>query len=172
MEVPMEVWKCRWKYGSADGRWKCVLREGWDGPFRPPYMFTYCVCKTFVLSRCSIVWQCSIFGRGKLCFCVRIVCATFVLSRCSIFPQLPVKMFHLWARGVVFVCVMCVQLSCCQDVPSFGSFLSRCSIFGRGSCVSVCVLCVQLSCCQDVPSFGSFPSRCSIFGRGELFLCA
>ena len=24
------IWKCRWKYGSAS------VREGWDGPFRPP----------------------------------------------------------------------------------------------------------------------------------------
>ena len=26
----MEIRKCRWKYGSAS------VREGWDGPFRPP----------------------------------------------------------------------------------------------------------------------------------------
>ena len=29
MEAPMEVWKRRWKYGSAS------VREGWDGPLRP-----------------------------------------------------------------------------------------------------------------------------------------
>ena len=68
-----------------------------------------------------------------MCVCMCIVCATFVLSRCCIFRQLFVKMFHLSARKVVFVCVcacaLCVQLSCCQDVASFGSFSSRCSIF-------------------------------------------
>ena len=67
-----------------------------------------------------------------MCVCMCIVCATFVLSRCCIFWQLLVKMFHLSARKVAYVCVcacaLCVQLSCCQDVPSFGSFSSRCHV--------------------------------------------
>ena len=129
-----------------------------------------------------------------MCACMCIVCATFVLSRCCIFWQLLVKMFHLSARKVVFVCVracaLCVQLSCCQDVASFGCIvcatfmLSRCCIFRQllvkmfhlstrkvvFVCVRACALCVQLSCCQDVASFGSFSSRCSIFWRGKLCL--
>ena len=68
----------------------------------------------------------------------------------------------------VCACVLCVQLLCCQDVASFGSFSSRCSIFWRGKlCLYVCVhvYCVcnfravkmlHLSAAsrQDVPSFG------------------
>ena len=38
-----------------------------------------------------------------------IVCVTFVLSRCFILRQLLVKMFHLLARKVVFVCVYIFQ---------------------------------------------------------------
>ena len=113
-----------------------------------------------------------------MCACMCIVCATFVLSRCCVFWQLLVKMFHLSARKVVFVCVracaLCVQLSCCQDVTSFGSFSSRCFIFRRGKlCFYVCVhvYCVcnfrvvkmlHLSAAsrQDVPSFGEESCVC------------
>ena len=56
----------------------------------------------------------------------------------------------------------------CQDVPSFGGFLSRCSIFRQGesfcvcSSVNVCVcgsLAVKMfhlsaASCQDAPSLG------------------
>ena len=128
------------------------------------------------LSRCSIYWQGNLFA--CMCACLCIVCATFVLSRCCIFRQLLVKMFHLSARKVVFVCVhacaLCVQLSCCQDVASFGSFSSRCSIFRRGKlCLYVCVhvhcvcnfravkmLHLSAASRQDVPSFGEESCVC------------
>ena len=103
----------------------------------------------------------------------------YVCNFCSAFWQLLVKTFHLSAgKGVcmyVSTCPSCVQLSCWQDVSSFGSFSSRCSIFRRGKlclhvCVCACPLCVQLSCCQEISSFGSFSSRWSIFRRGKLCL--
>ena len=118
-------------------------------------------------------------SKGKFLCCARLyMCATFVLSRCCIFRQLLVKMFHLSARKVVFVCVcecaLCVQLSCCQDVASFGSFSSRCSIFRRGKlCLYVCVnvhcvcnfravkmLHLSAASRQDVPSFGEESCVC------------
>ena len=112
-----------------------------------------CVCATFVLSKCFIFWKLLVkmfhLSAGKVvfvCMCVYmcIVCATFVLSRCLIFWQLLVNMLHLLARKVMFVCVcacaLCVQLSCCQDVLSFGSFSSTCCIFWqRKLCLYVCV---------------------------------
>ena len=92
------------------------------------------------------------FGKEScvcMCVCMCIVCATFVLSRCPIF-WLGKLCLH------VAMCV-CVQLSCCQDVPSFSSYSSRCSIFWRSKlfacmCVCMCILCVTFVL-----------SRCSIF---------
>ena len=69
------------------------------------------------------------------------VCVDSVLSRCLIFCQLPAKMPHLSAGGVV-----CVHVCVCVD-----SVLSRCLIFcqlpakmpdlsaGGVVCVHVCV---------------------------------
>ena len=78
------------------------------------------------------------FG-GESCVCIYV--GVHVHCVCNFYG---VKMFHLSARKVVFVCVcvcaLCVQLSCCQDVSSFGSFSSRCSIFRRGKLrLYVCV---------------------------------
>ena len=89
------------------------------------------------------------------------------LAMCCVCNFRAVKMFHLSAisrqdvpsfGGGSCVCVCCVFnfRAVKIDVPSFGSFSSRCSIFRQGKlCMCVLrVLCVQLSCCQDVPSFG------------------
>ena len=162
---------CNQDVHPSKGKFLCCARL---------YMCT--LYATFILSFGSFLSRCSIFWQGKLfaclCVCMCIVCATFVLSRCCIFRQLLVKMFHLSARKVVFVCVcacaLCVQLLCCQDVASFGSFSSRCSIFRRGKlgfyvCVHVYCVCnfcavkmLHLSAAsrQDVPSFGKESCVC------------
>ena len=68
----------------------------------------------------------------------------------------------------------------CQDVPSFGNSLSRCSIFRQVTLSSLCVyvcMCVCVSgrlgprVCQDGPSFGNSLSRCSIFRQVTLLSC-
>ena len=73
----------------------------------------------------------------------------------------------------MFVFHVFMWLFGCQDVPSFGGFLSRCSIFRQGEsfcvCSSVNVWFMWLFGGQDVPSFGGFLSRCSIFRQGESF---
>ena len=103
------------------------------------------------------------------------------MSGCSILWQQPVRMFHLSSGDpfVLWVCMcVCVCVSgrlgprVCQDAPSFGNSLSRCSIFRQVTllssvCVCVC-MCVCLgvwvlvyvrrlhplaTACQDVPSF-------------------
>ena len=69
---------------------------------------------------------------------------------------------------LMFVFHVFMWLFGCQDVPSFGGFLSRCSIFRQGesfcvcSSVNVCVcgsLAVKMfhlsaASCQDAPSLG------------------
>ena len=76
---------------------------------------------------------------------------------------------------------MCVSVRLgpcvCQDAPSFGNSLSRCSIFRQ---VTLCPLCVYVfvyvcvsgrlgpCICQDAPSFGNSLSRCSIFRQVTL----
>ena len=115
-----------------------------------------CVCSVFAngfqLSRCSIfrqfpikMFHLSVGGVSALC-----VCYVFVNGFHA------VKMFHLSAASHQDVpsfgggsqCIVCVLrvrewLPCCQDVPSFGSFPSRCSIFRWGESVHcVCVMCL------------------------------
>ena len=85
-------------------------------------------------------------------------------------------MFHL-SSGDPFVLYVCVsgRLSprVCQDAPSFGNSLSRCSIFRQVTrvCMCVCVSGRLGPCvCQDTLSFGNSLSRCSIF-RKETSVC-
>ena len=103
--------------------------------------------------------------------CIMCVCVDSVLSRCLIFCQLPGKMPHLSAGGVVCVHVYYV----CVGVDSV---LSRRLIFcrlpakmphlsaGGVVCVHVCV-CVDsvLSRCL------SYLPRCTIFRQAELHVC-
>ena len=85
-------------------------------------------------------------------------------NNCFVLLGLPlVKMLHLCpaynqdvhpSKGI-FLCfarflhVSCMQLSCCPDVPSFGSFSSRCFIFRRRKLylhVCVCATFVLTRC--------------------------
>ena len=129
------------------------------------------LCCQDVASFGSFSSRCSIFRRGKLCLyvCVHVHCVCNFRA---------VKMLHLSARKVVFVCVcacaLCVQLSCCQDIASFGSFSSRSCIFRRGKlCLYVCVhvhcvcnfravkmLHLSAASRQDVASFGEESCVC------------
>ena len=132
-----------------------------------------------------------------------------MLPRCFIFQYLPAKMCHLlvgepfvfWQLALaLFVTSMLflffttyayqfisTSVLCCQDVSSFGSYLSRCVIFWQGnhlyfgswhrhSLLIVCLLCFLLhmpiyqylsSCCQDASCFGSYLPRCVIFQQGN-----
>ena len=109
---------------------------------------------------------------------------------CGSCGSLVVKMFHLSAASCqdapslgreshfAFICVlMCVCGSLAVKMfPSFGGFLSRCSIFRQGESLCVCssvnVWFMWLFGCHDVPSFGGFLSRC--LGREShfAFICA
>ena len=79
----------------------------------------------------------------------------------------------------VYVCVyVCVSgrlgPRVCQDAPSFGNSLSRCSIFRQVTLLSSVYVYVCVSgrlgprVCQDAPSFGNSLSRCSIFRQVTL----
>ena len=133
-----------------------------------------------MLPRCSIF-----FSEENLCFAC--VCVCIVLPLCckdvlfaNIFLQFLIRRLHILPSNCVSmygVCAyaLCVKFSCGQNVPSFGSFSSICSIFQEGKlcldvCLCTCALCVQVLCCQDILSFGYFLSRGSIFWRGKLFL--
>ena len=130
-----------------------------------------CVCVFMWLFGCpsfgGFLSRCSIFRQGESS------CARSCMCVCSC-GSLAVKMFHLSAAscqdapslgreshpvfGHVCVCVF-MWLFGCQDVPSFGGFLSRCSIFrqGESSCVQSCMcVCVHVAL---------WLSRCSIFRR-------
>ena len=62
----------------------------------------------------------------------------------------------------------------CQDAPSFGNSLSRCSIFRQVALLSSVCVCVCVPgrlgprVCQDAPSFSNSLSRCSIFRQVTL----
>ena len=141
-----------------------------------------CVCVLMWLFGCQDVpsfggflSRCSIFRQGESS------CARSCMCVCSC-GSLAVKMFHLSAAscqdapslgreshpvfGHVCVCVF-MWLFGCQDVPSFGGFLSRCSIFRQGILCSVMYVCVcscgslavkmfhlSAASCQDAPSLG------------------
>ena len=96
-------------------------------------------------------------------------------------------MFHLSSGDSFVLCVcMCVCVCVCvcvcgrlgprvcQDAPSFGNSLSRCSIFRQVTLLSSVCVCVCVSgrlgprVCQDAPSFGNSLSRCSIFRQVTL----
>ena len=128
------------------------------------------------LSRCSIFRQVTLLS--SVCVCVWAF-GSLCMSGCSILWQQPVKMFHL-SSGDPFVLCVCMCVSgrlgprVCQDAPSFGNSLSRCSIFRQVTLLSsVCVyVCVSgrlgPRVCQDAPSFGNSLSRCPIFRQVTL----
>ena len=109
------------------------------------------------LSRCSIFRQVTLLS--SVCVCVWAF-GSLCMSGCSILWQQPVKMFHL-SSGDPFVLCVCMCVSgrlgprVCQDAPSFGNSLSRCSIFRQVTLLS--------SVCVCVWAFGSLcMSGCSI----------
>ena len=183
---------CAWAFGSSCMSECSILRQQ---PVKmshlssgDPFVLCVCVCVwasgSLCMSGCSILWQQPVkmfhLSSGDpfvLCVCICVCVWAFgssCMSGCSILRLQPVKMFHL-SSGDPFcplcVCV-CVCVSgrlgprVCQDAPSFGNSLSRCSIFRQ---VTFCPLCVCVSgrlgpcVCQDAPSFGNSLSRCSIF---------
>ena len=142
------------------------------------------------LSRCSIFRQVTLLSSVCVCVCICVCVWAFessCMSGCSILRQQPVKMFHLSSGDPFVLCVCVFVYVCvsgrlgprvCQDAPSFGNSLSRCSIFRQVTllssvCVCVCI-CVCVSgrsgprVCQDAPSFGNSLSRCSIFRQVTL----
>ena len=129
---------CVWAFGSSCMSGCSILRQ------QPVKMSHLSSGDPFVLCVCVCVW-----ASGSLC-----------MSGCSILWQQPVKMFHLSSGDLLSsVCVyVCVSgrlgPRVCQDAPSFGNSLSRCSIFRQ---VTPFVLCVC------VWAFGSLcMSGCSI----------
>ena len=122
-----------------------------------------------------------------LCAASRYIClsgrgvGSLCMSGCFILWQQPVKMFHL-SSGDPFVLCVCMYMyvsgrlgpRVCQDAPSFGNSLSRCSIFCQVTLLSsVCVyVCVSRHLgprvCQNAPSFGNSLSRCSLFHQVTL----
>ena len=146
-----------------------------------------CVCQDAPsfgnsLSRCSIFCQVTLLSSVCVCGCVWAF-GSWYKSGWSILWQQPVKMLHLSSGDPFVLCVcmcvyMCVCLSVwvlncvCQDTPSFGNSLSRCSIFRQVTLLSSVCMCVYMcvclgvwvlvyvrmlhpsaTACQDVPSF-------------------
>ena len=108
------------------------------------------------LSRCSIFRQVTLLSSVCVCVCVWAF-GSLCMSGCSILRQQPVKMFHL-SSGDPFVLCVCVYVSgrlgpcVCQDAPSFGNSLSRCSIFCQVTLSSsVCLSTSMFVCvCQHL----------------------
>ena len=96
-----------------------------------------------------------------MCVCVCVwAFGSSCMSGCSILWQQPVKMFHLSSGDPFVLCVcMCVYMCVCgrlgprvcQDAPSFGDSLSRCSIFRQVTLLSSVCVCA----CVCIWAFGS-----------------
>ena len=112
-----------------------------------------------VLSRCPIFWHYPVkmshlsavpyqdapsFGRKQV-LCTRCLPNIHMTKFTRPSPALVLQLTNARTKAWEYV------LKCCQDVPSFGSTLSRCLIFRQEAC---CVLCYALKYCQDAPSFG------------------
>ena len=104
------------------------------------------------------------------------------MSGCSILRQQPVKMFHLSSGDPFVLCVcVCVCVSgrlgrrVCQDAPSFGNSLSRCSIFRQVTllssvCVCVCVWVFGSSCMSGCSILWQQPVKMFHLSSGDPFV--
>ena len=123
------------------------------------------------LSRCSIFRQVTLLSSVCVCVCICVCVRAFgslCMSGCSILRQQPVKMFYL-SSGDPFVLCVCMCVSgrlcphVCQDAPSFGNSLSRCSIFRQVTLSSCVCMYVCVYVCVCVGALGSLcMSGCSI----------
>ena len=113
------------------------------------------------LSRCSIFRQVTLLSSVCVCVCICVCVWAFgssCMSGCSILRQQPVKMFHLSSGDPFCPLCVCVCVSgrlgpcVCQDAPSFGNSLSRCSIFRQVTLSSsVCLSTSMFVCvCQHL----------------------
>ena len=92
-----------------------------------------------------------------MCVCVCVwAFGSLCMSGCSILWQQPVKMFHLSSGDLLSSVCVCVSgrlgPRVCQDAPSFGNSLSRCSIFRQVTLLSsVCLSTSRFVCvCQHL----------------------
>ena len=92
-----------------------------------------------------------------MCVCVCVwAFGSLCMSGCSILWQQPVKMFHLSSGDLLSSVCVCVSgrlgPRVCQDAPSFGNSLSRCSIFRQVTLLSsVCLSTSMFVCvCQHL----------------------